>query len=57
MLRHHLFRDVALVTTVKLMVILAAGWLVFGNPPKIDARGTLVRLIGTDNVSSRGPIP
>lgn len=57
MLEHHLFRDVALATTVKLMVIFAAAWLVFGNPPKIDARDTLVRLIGTDNVSSGGPLP
>ncbi len=57
MLEHHLFRDIALVTTIKLMVILAAGWLVFGNPPKIDARDTLGKLTGTDNFSSRGPLP
>ncbi len=55
--RHHLFRDVALVTTIKLMVILAAGWLVFGNPPKIDSRDTLVKLTGSDNFSSRGSLP
>jgi hypothetical protein len=52
MTEHRLFRDVAFVTAIKLMVIAAAGWLVFGRPPKIDADSAEARLIGTPAVSS-----
>ena len=37
MQKNHLFRDVALVTAVKVLIIAAAGWLVFGQPLKFDA--------------------
>jgi hypothetical protein len=51
MAKHHLFRDIALVTIVKVMVIVAAGWIVFGRPPKVDAGSTAARLIGMQAVS------
>jgi hypothetical protein len=55
--KHHLFRDVALVIAAKLLVIAAAGWLVFGQPPKIDAHKVEARLIGTQSFSPRGILP
>lgn len=57
MQKNHLFRDVALVTAVKVLIIAAAGWLVFGQPLNFDAGSVAARLIGTPSFSPRGIAP
>ncbi len=57
MVQHHLFRDISMVTAIKLAVIFAAGWLVFGQPLKVDAGATQARLMGAPNSLSKGIAP
>ena len=48
--KHSLTRDVVIVITIKLMVVIAAALFVFspGQRPKLDAGTIATRLIGTD---------